>query len=46
MKFRLRTFELLTAPAFGYIWCVARLLGYNFECGPAHQDEELPAPKE
>ena len=42
MTFRLKVYDFLTTPAHVYLWCVARVLGFNYVYGPVHEDEELP----
>ena len=37
---RLRLYEFLAAPAHAWLWCVARLLGGTFECGPADEFDD------
>ncbi len=41
MVARLRVYEFLAAPAHGWLWLCARLIGGRFSCGPTAEDEEL-----
>jgi hypothetical protein len=44
-RWRLRIFEFLAAPAHGWLWICARLVGGRFWCGPVTDaDDEETGP--